>query len=51
MFSESSPPLPWDKENHYSRDAIELYYEVSTVGNELMVVMKASSDLIGQILV
>ncbi|PIA40095.1 hypothetical protein AQUCO_02500072v1 [Aquilegia coerulea] len=27
MFSESSPPLPWDKENCYTRDAIELYYE------------------------
>ncbi|KAL0355043.1 UNVERIFIED_CONTAM: Tetratricopeptide repeat protein 4 [Sesamum radiatum] len=27
MFSESSPPLPWDTENAYTRDAIELYYE------------------------
>ncbi|TYG93989.1 hypothetical protein ES288_A11G154000v1 [Gossypium darwinii] len=24
------PPLPWDKENHYSRDAIELYYEAGS---------------------
>lgn len=30
MFSESCPPLPWDKENHYARDAIELYYEVGS---------------------
>ncbi|TYG45193.1 hypothetical protein ES288_D11G154900v1 [Gossypium darwinii] len=30
MFSESCPPLPWDKENHYSRDAIELYYEAGS---------------------
>lgn len=29
MFSESCPPLPWDKEKAYSRDAVELYYEVS----------------------
>ncbi|XP_070012480.1 uncharacterized protein LOC107777449 [Nicotiana tabacum] len=27
MFSEGCPPLPWDKENAYTRDAIELYYE------------------------
>ncbi|XP_039013720.1 tetratricopeptide repeat protein 4 homolog [Hibiscus syriacus] len=30
MFSESCPPLPWDKDNHYSREAIELYYEVGS---------------------
>lgn len=29
MLSESCPPLPWDKEKAYSRDAVELYYEVS----------------------
>ncbi|KAK4344710.1 hypothetical protein RND71_034886 [Anisodus tanguticus] len=27
MFSEGCPPLPWDKENAYARDAVELYYE------------------------
>ncbi|ESQ36517.1 hypothetical protein EUTSA_v10008004mg [Eutrema salsugineum] len=27
MFSEDSPPLPWDKNNEYTRDVIELYYE------------------------
>ncbi|XP_049344591.1 uncharacterized protein LOC125808954 [Solanum verrucosum] len=27
MFSEGCPPLPWDKENAYTRDAVELYYE------------------------
>ncbi|KAG6724526.1 hypothetical protein I3842_03G261700 [Carya illinoinensis] len=30
MFSESCPPLPWDKENNYTREAIELYYEVGS---------------------
>ncbi|OVA02283.1 Tetratricopeptide TPR-1 [Macleaya cordata] len=30
MFSESSPPLPWDKEHAYTRDAIELYYEADS---------------------
>lgn len=29
MFSESSPPLPWDIENNYTRKDVELYYEVS----------------------
>lgn len=28
MFAEDSPPLPWDRENAYKREAIELYYEV-----------------------
>ncbi|KAG9154340.1 hypothetical protein Leryth_000785, partial [Lithospermum erythrorhizon] len=28
MFSESSPPLPWDAEGSYTRDTVELYYEV-----------------------
>lgn len=27
MFSESSPPLPWDENHTYRRDAIELYYQ------------------------
>ncbi|KAG2535194.1 tetratricopeptide repeat protein 4 homolog [Panicum virgatum] len=27
MFSESSPPLPWDENHAYTRDAIELYYQ------------------------
>lgn len=27
MFSESCPPLAWDKEHSYTREAIELYYE------------------------
>ncbi|KAI9182242.1 hypothetical protein LWI28_023467 [Acer negundo] len=30
MFSEDSPPLSWDKENNYTREAIELYYEASS---------------------
>ncbi|CAN8295691.1 unnamed protein product [Cochlearia groenlandica] len=30
MFSEDSPPLPWDTNNEYTRDAIELYYEASS---------------------
>lgn len=29
MFSESSPPLPWDGEHNYARDVVEVYYEVS----------------------
>lgn len=28
MFSEDSPLLPWDKNKDYSREVIELYYEV-----------------------
>lgn len=31
MFSEGCPPLPWDKENAYTRDAVELYYEVYNI--------------------
>lgn len=30
MFSESSPPLPWDTENAYTRGNIELYFEVGS---------------------
>lgn len=30
MFSESSPPLPWDNEHAYTRDAVELYYEADS---------------------
>ncbi|CDP03808.1 unnamed protein product [Coffea canephora] len=30
MFSESSPPLPWDNEHAYTRDALELYYEADS---------------------
>ncbi|KAH6831561.1 Tetratricopeptide repeat superfamily protein [Perilla frutescens var. hirtella] len=30
MFSESSPPLPWDTDNAYTRDALELYYEANS---------------------
>ncbi|KAG8379480.1 hypothetical protein BUALT_Bualt07G0092900 [Buddleja alternifolia] len=30
MFSESSPPLPWDTKNAYTRDALELYYEADS---------------------
>nr|XP_043636604.1 tetratricopeptide repeat protein 4 homolog [Erigeron canadensis] len=30
IFSESAGPLPWDKENSYTRDAIELYYEAGS---------------------
>lgn len=29
MFAEGCPPLPWDAENKYAREAVELYYEVS----------------------
>lgn len=32
MFAEDCPPLPWDAENKYTREAIELYYEVSIKG-------------------
>ncbi|GAA0144892.1 hypothetical protein LIER_05215 [Lithospermum erythrorhizon] len=28
IFSKSSPPLPWDAEGSYTRDTVELYYEV-----------------------
>nr|ACF88049.1 unknown [Zea mays] len=27
MFSETSPPLPWDDNHVYTRDSIELYYQ------------------------
>ncbi|XP_024018429.1 tetratricopeptide repeat protein 4 homolog [Morus notabilis] len=27
MFSESSPPLPWDTENNYNCKDVEIYYE------------------------
>ncbi|XP_006650591.1 tetratricopeptide repeat protein 4 homolog [Oryza brachyantha] len=30
MFAESSPPLPWDDNHAYTRDAIELYYQAGT---------------------
>ncbi|XP_030456179.2 uncharacterized protein LOC115677198 [Syzygium oleosum] len=30
IFSEDSPPLPWDTENKYTHDAIEMYYEASS---------------------
>ncbi|XP_077252770.1 tetratricopeptide repeat (TPR)-like superfamily protein [Tasmannia lanceolata] len=30
MYSESCPPLPWDKECVYTRESIELYYEASS---------------------
>uniref|UniRef100_A0A166FKG0 Uncharacterized protein n=2 Tax=Daucus carota subsp. sativus TaxID=79200 RepID=A0A166FKG0_DAUCS len=30
MFAEDSPPLPWDRENAYKREAIELYYEAAS---------------------
>ncbi|KAM6565019.1 hypothetical protein CsatB_025017 [Cannabis sativa] len=30
MFSETAPPLPWDTENNYTREAIELYYEAAS---------------------
>nr|VDC64528.1 unnamed protein product [Brassica rapa] len=30
MFSEDSPPLPWDKNHEYTREAIELYYEAGS---------------------
>lgn len=29
MYSENYPPLPWDNENNYTRDAIELYYQAN----------------------
>lgn len=28
MFSETSPPLPWDDNHVYTRDSIKLYYQV-----------------------
>lgn len=30
IFSESGEPLHWDKENAYTRDAVELYYEIGS---------------------
>ncbi|KAI8523137.1 hypothetical protein RHMOL_Rhmol13G0050800 [Rhododendron molle] len=30
LSMESCPPLPWDKEKAYSRDAVELYYEAGS---------------------
>lgn len=27
MFSETSPPLPWDDNHVYTRDSIKLYYQ------------------------
>ncbi|XP_057548964.1 uncharacterized protein LOC130827305 [Amaranthus tricolor] len=30
MFSETCPPLQWDKENVYTRENIELYYEAGS---------------------
>lgn len=30
MFSESYLPLPWDKDNAYTREAVELYYEAGS---------------------
>ncbi|XP_071738138.1 uncharacterized protein [Rutidosis leptorrhynchoides] len=30
MFSDGAAPLPWDKENAYTRDSIELYYEAGS---------------------
>ncbi|KAL6576238.1 hypothetical protein OROHE_000019 [Orobanche hederae] len=30
MFSEDSPPLPWDTKNAYTCDALELYYEADS---------------------
>ncbi|KAK9146244.1 hypothetical protein Sjap_006147 [Stephania japonica] len=30
MFSESCPPLEWDQERAYTREAVELYYETGS---------------------
>uniref|UniRef100_A0A803PGF7 Cns1/TTC4 wheel domain-containing protein n=1 Tax=Cannabis sativa TaxID=3483 RepID=A0A803PGF7_CANSA len=30
VMSKSAPPLPWDTENNYTREAIELYYEAAS---------------------
>nr|DAD20096.1 TPA_asm: hypothetical protein HUJ06_021559 [Nelumbo nucifera] len=30
MFSETCPPLPWDREHVYTREAVELYYEAGS---------------------
>ncbi|KAM3731212.1 hypothetical protein ACB098_12G145600 [Castanea mollissima] len=30
MFSDTCPPLPWDKESNYTRESIELYYEAGS---------------------
>ncbi|PQM37820.1 tetratricopeptide repeat protein 4 homolog [Prunus yedoensis var. nudiflora] len=30
MFSESCPPLSWDQEHNYTREAVELYYEAGS---------------------
>ncbi|XP_057964073.1 uncharacterized protein LOC131155152 [Malania oleifera] len=44
MFSESCPPLQWDKENAYTREAVELYYEAGS-GDCL-----SKTDLLGSLL-
>lgn len=36
MFSEDCQALPWDKENAYTRDAVELYYEVYDVSSSIV---------------
>lgn len=42
MFSEDSPPLPWDRENAYKREAIELYYEVCLFALSLFINLRAT---------
>lgn len=54
MFSESCPPLQWDDKNNYTREAIELYYEVShfmqlLLGLALIACRKDNSSLITSI--
>jgi hypothetical protein len=34
MFGPEAPPLPWDTDNEYSRDRVELYY-LSNAGQQL----------------
>ena len=34
MFNPNDPPLPWDKNNVYKCDNLEMYFEYETKGGE-----------------
>lgn len=42
MFGPDAPPLPWDRDNEYTRDRVELYY-LSNAGRQLKQVSAGSS--------
>lgn len=35
MFGEGSPPLAWDQRREYTRDRVQLYYQVSCLWHGL----------------